>query len=101
MSRSYKKTPAYTDTGKKFHRHAKREANVAVRHYKDDLSNGCSYKKLFDTWNICDYKCIYHPRKYRQYAKDLWERFENGDLSWRKYPDEESVLREIRKPRQK
>ena len=33
----------------------KRWANKKVRQYKDQLPNGNSYKKLFQTWNICDF----------------------------------------------
>lgn len=33
----------------------KRWANKKVRQFKDQLPKGSSYKKLFQTWNICDY----------------------------------------------
>ncbi len=33
----------------------KRWANKKVRQYKDQLPKGNSYKKLFQTWNICDF----------------------------------------------
>lgn len=56
MSRSYKKTPWCGDNkGKK----KKRIANHAVRQWlkrnmSQDLAPG-GYKKLYETWDICDY----------------------------------------------
>ena len=56
MSRSYKKYAILKEFEScKF---GKRQANKRVRHYKGFLANGRSYKKVFDTWNICDYKYI-------------------------------------------
>jgi hypothetical protein len=33
---------------------SKRLAAKAARHC--DLSNGCNYKRVFDSWDICDYR---------------------------------------------
>jgi hypothetical protein len=57
MSRSYKKVPGYCD-------HSpgdKRQANVTVRRYKGDPQDGGWYKKLYESWNICDYRFVYYP----------------------------------------
>ena len=35
----------------------KRDANKRVRRFKD-LPNGNAYKKVYPTWDICDYKCL-------------------------------------------
>jgi len=58
MSRSVKKTAGWTDqsTDRQF---AKRAANKKVRKYAE-LSNGSGYKRLFESWTICDYKALYH-----------------------------------------
>lgn len=104
MARSYKKTPALTDTGRPFHRYAKREANAAVRRFKGDLSSGGSYKKLYESWDICDWKYIYTPRRYRRYIERTWDLFEKGTLRFNgtpKFPDEKSVRNAINKPRRK
>lgn len=55
MSRSVKKVAVYKDTQ---HRSEKRAANKKVR--KTDIENYKGYaflKKLFNPWNICDWKC--------------------------------------------
>ena len=54
MSRSYKKFPFCKcenscKSGKKF-------ANKKVRRHKKEISNGRSYKKLYESWDICDYR---------------------------------------------
>lgn len=56
MSRSYKKNPVYTDRthGAKYW---KRCANKRVRRYKDELSNGMMYRKIYNSWEIHDYIC--------------------------------------------
>lgn len=55
MSRSYKKTPRCGDTkttGKKF-------ANRRVRRRPlEEVYNRCSYKKLYEQWDICDYETV-------------------------------------------
>ena len=34
----------------------KRQANRKVRYYKHNLSNGKYYQKLYNPYNLCDYK---------------------------------------------
>lgn len=55
MSRSRKKSFILKDQppGK---RHMKRQANRRVRHAKD-IPDGKSYKRLYESWDICDYAC--------------------------------------------
>lgn len=51
MSRSYKRSPVIKDdAGKKF---GKKYANKRVRH--SDIDSGGQYKKVYDSYNICDY----------------------------------------------
>ena len=52
MSRSRKK-PVWTENNKSW---AKRQANKTVRRYKNGLSNGSNYRKLFCSWDITDYR---------------------------------------------
>jgi hypothetical protein len=53
MSRSFKKNPVVTDgdSGKVGKRFAKRK----VRRYKDTISNGKMYRKIYESWDIHDY----------------------------------------------
>lgn len=53
MSRSYRKSPFITDTGKHC-KYAKRHANKVVR--RETCGNGGEFKKHFDSWKIKDWK---------------------------------------------
>lgn len=59
MSRSYKKHPWVTD-GTRGQVISKRFANKTVRNYKHKIANGKSYKKLFCSYDIHDFK-MYFP----------------------------------------
>jgi len=52
MSRSRKKAPWIVDKKSKL---AKRQANKRVRRTKN-IANGKSFKKVYESWDICDYK---------------------------------------------
>lgn len=72
MSRSFKKTPGWADSNP----FAKRQANKKVRRYAGDLSDGKGYRKLYDPWDICDWKSLYfggehadHDRPYKAVIK--------------------------------
>ncbi|OCT16865.1 hypothetical protein A8709_00685 [Paenibacillus pectinilyticus] len=56
MSRSYKKSPVCTDHTSPRTKWAKRQAAKAVRRHDGFIENGRSYRKLFCSWNICDYR---------------------------------------------
>jgi hypothetical protein len=60
MSRSYKKTPVIKDTSCKGTRYksGKQIANRAVRNH-DDVPNGGSYKKVYCSWNISDWRLFF------------------------------------------
>lgn len=60
MSRSFKHVPIIKDgTCKKY---GKRYANKKVR--KSDIDNGGAYKKVYESYNICDYSfCLYGIHK--------------------------------------
>lgn len=53
MSRSYKKNPIVKDNGNR-HRYCKNQANRKVRK-TNGITDGCSYKKLYCQYNICDH----------------------------------------------
>lgn len=67
MSRSYKHTPY---AGDKKGKEKKRIANKTVRNklkYYDSQLFPSAYKRMYPSWNICDYYCIYPWKEY-------WER---------------------------
>lgn len=56
MSRSVKKISCFkNEESCKF---GQRRANKKVRHYCDNIPKGGHYKKIFNSWDICDYKFI-------------------------------------------
>ena len=61
MSRSRKKVWGWTDHRTPHSRSAKRFANKKVRHARG-VPNGGAYKKVFCSWDICDYKFLYFSR---------------------------------------
>jgi len=74
MSRSFKKNPASTSSGSGFRKFSKRWANKAVRH-SDKVSNGKGYKKLFCSYDIGDWKNIYHsPRDFSRCYREINEK---------------------------
>ena len=74
MSRSYKKCPCVTDHGKHTYKD-KRNANKKVRHTQD-LPNGSAYKKVFCSYDICDWKwCNY---SYKEVARHVLYRYAKG-----------------------
>lgn len=70
MSRSFKHTPGWVDRKDK---RLKRYANKVVRH-TDNIPNGRAYRKLFQTYDICDYAFLI-------FGKDDCEyRYSNNEL---------------------
>lgn len=72
MSRSYKDSPYCKESSASRHRchrpkFMKRQANKRVRK-TEDIANGGAYKKLFSSWDICDYAW----RETRQEAIDKY-----------------------------
>lgn len=56
MSRSYRKPIFKQGYGSRWKPKAKRQANRRVRIYDAYISNGSMYKKLFNSWDICDWR---------------------------------------------
>lgn len=56
MSRSYKKNLYVKDgSGSKWKKVAKRKANKKVKN-RDEVADGGAYKKVSNSWDICDWK---------------------------------------------
>ncbi|WP_368263039.1 hypothetical protein [Clostridium disporicum] len=51
MSKSYKKEPVVTGRIKGM----KKFANRRIRNFKGEISNGSNYKKVFPSYDICDF----------------------------------------------
>lgn len=77
MSRSYKRVPCCKDHNKGM----KRYANRYVRRNYLVVPSGNAYKKLFCSWNICDYKFLYSFNSYRK----GWSKYNRNE----KYSDKE------------
>lgn len=89
MSRSYKKSPYFTDGSPGTTKEAKRFASKKVRRMKsDDPLKGGSYKKVSESWEIHDYV----GRWTWQEAKEEWERGDNEYLK-KRYPTLKSYYR--------
>ena len=64
MSRSRKKHPYMTDGPNKW---AKRQASKRVR--RKDVSDGANYKKVYCSYDICDFKFRWEEGGYKAYVK--------------------------------
>ncbi|WP_314588307.1 hypothetical protein [Paenibacillus terrigena] len=69
MSRSVKQLPVWTDHRTPGTRWSKRQASKAVRRFTNEVQNGMWYRKLFCSWDICDYRFF----KTKQQAIHEWE----------------------------
>lgn len=84
MSRSYKKNPGYMDRNP----HGKNQANRKVRHTQD-ISNGKAYKKLYESYGICDFGCLWYSTRtavkisYHQWKYDYAPKVSWDDAPWR------------------
>lgn len=56
MSRSRKKHPVVKDYSRGGTRKSKQLASRVVRRYPHTIADGSSYRKLYESWNICDWK---------------------------------------------
>ena len=83
MSRSYKKTPY---CGLQKQKWAKQQANKKVRRYlnrqkiEDESFTPATYKKISESWNICDYYDITSWKEHLAYRKRI---LAQGLLPWR------------------
>lgn len=85
MSRSYKKHPWATDNAdKKFH---KKVANKRVRRFNHDIANGNAYRRLYPSYDICDYKffCTFLDALRQYDSKEIEENEKEYWNYWHKY----------------
>lgn len=68
MSRSVKKTPFCKC--ERTCKWGKRNANRRVRRYKDSIPNGKWYKKIYNSWDICDYYSIETWKQYKEWFEE-------------------------------
>lgn len=67
MSRSYKKNVYVKDKDK----HAQRQANRRVRRLNSEQQSGCYYKRIYNSWDISDFKFKIEPSsKYYRKARN-------------------------------
>ena len=92
MSRSYKKTPVVKDSsckGSSF-KSGKQIANRAVRNEKDVPSGG-SYKKVYCSWNISDWRFTKTEAELKrkwdggdEYLHGTYKTYEQARFAWKK-----------------
>lgn len=86
MSRSYREpwtTQGYGGEARKFF---KNYANRKVRRFKGEMQNGKWYRKIFDSWSICDWKWMYDPNPWVcWYGEDApyWSYSSTAERPWR------------------
>lgn len=91
MSRSWKKN-AYAGDHKG--KGKKRVANSKVRMYLKNLDNilqNSDYKKIYETWDICDYGALYTWKQYWEHTLYSWYKWGH---KYYPFPDEKEEYRE-------
>lgn len=84
MSRSYKKVPCCKD----YNRGMKQRANRHLRRNYLDIPPGRAYKKLFCSYDICDYRFLKTFGSYKKWiSKYSHKRYSEEELyrKWYKY----------------
>lgn len=77
MSRSYKRTPWCGDAKGKT---KKRDANSKVRMFLKNFDNElqyAAYKKVYESWEICDYENICPWEKWWQMVNQRYKKYPN------------------------
>lgn len=70
MSRSFKKNLIVSCTGRRYRAYAKNQANRKIRRYLEEISDGKSYRKVYESWDITDFSSRWYPE-----YKDFWSQF--------------------------
>lgn len=88
MSRSYRKFPlAKCEKSCKW---GKRQANKRIRHLaiEREIPKGKQYKKIYNSWEICDYKWSETWKEYQQFCKaPRWWAEEKEPIYYEYYRD--------------
>lgn len=88
MSRSYKKTPYCGDNkGKNKKRFANSKLRTKLKNHDFILANGGAYKKVYESWDICDFYWITSWKEYWDICIRIWHQY-GGD-----YPDKKQEYR--------
>lgn len=82
MSRSYRKNPILKN-GKSAHQLKKEASRITRRRinrgdYDDSLPQNCQYKKLYDSWDICDYVSRYSIPEVKKYINITYSEYKNN-----------------------
>ena len=90
MSRSYKKTPWSGDKkGKSKKRIANSKVRIFLKNFNHKLQKA-DYKKVYETWDICDYGWIYSWKEYWNYILKNYMEYPN---LYKKHPDKKEEYR--------
>lgn len=90
MSRSYKHTPYSGDTkGPDKKRIASKRVRQMIKAW-DILPQGKEYKRLYESWNICDYGSI---ETWAQFWERTLKQWHSWGYKYYPYPDEEKEYR--------
>ena len=85
LSRSYRKNPILKN-GKSAHQLKKVASRITRRRinrgdYDDSLPKNGQYKKLYDSWDICDYVSRYSISEVRKYISKSYNEYKNNGFS--------------------
>lgn len=76
MSRSYKKTPVLKSSSTSSNNRNKRRANKRVRRAEYGLGKSKRYRKIYETWDICDYRFyVAMPDSSETEDREFWKKF--------------------------
>ena len=76
MSRSYKRTPYCGDNkGKTKKRFANKKLRMKMRDHEYELAKGGAYRKVTESWEICDYYWIMTWKDYWAMCIRQWQRY--------------------------
>ena len=91
MSRSYKKSPVYTDGSAGNTKKSKRIANHVVRQTDFEIlpQKGSGYKRYYCTYNIHDFICRWTWEE----AFNMWSKEPEDSPTRKRYPTEKDFYR--------
>ena len=85
MSKTYRKVVAFTDYSRSYTHWSKRQASKAVRR-TPDLDDGKAYRKVYNPWQIHDYKfCYYTADDVREWDEHRAPLKESSPWTYRTY----------------
>ena len=98
MSRSYKKTPWCGDhKGTLKKRFANKYVRTWLKRHPEETLNGGEYRKVYETWDICDYG---YTCTWEEYWEIEWRHYAHWFMYYReprKEPDKKAAYRRWRR----